>query len=511
MTDLMTTVQDQGSKGSWKSGVVSGKDKTVNPLLGTQRQVGNKKTGELLGGQKKEAKPGEVTADKATSAFTKLAPVVDVIVPKAGDSGSLTAKLKIPVKGAFVGIQVGATVQRGNTGTVQLGVTANVIAGATIGIATATFQLGAYLQVQGRDAREAMTIVSWVLYRQLAESNAPREVEQAWFGDKKGTAEQWDALVQKTLFSKETGNWAEIGGQIGASATIGISTVATVGVAGKLRMGRHYDSESIERRKGAQSTTQKFTSMLGIDRGAQASLGDRVFTVIGQATFKVAIAQGSLQVSVQIRQEKDKSTKKKEKVKYTVSKITVTGTAQVKGMGVVAGSLARGKAVQSLLSKVATKAETAGKKAKKQVQSEKGKDVGEAVEDLDGYTGAMTMAAQAVSSLTTLTTIFGLTVTGRIHISGGKTGDTNSLKVAFEKVTAITVNAGVFSLTAKKTERLASIEYTKGKWVLHLGEIQKEIGKAKKKTGTGKSTTSGKPGGKGTGKGGKGGTGGTTP
>ncbi len=506
MTDMMT-VQDRGSKGAWKSGVVSGKEGTVNPLLGTQRQVGNKKTGELLGGKKKEAKPGEVTSDQATSAFTKLAPVVDVIVPKAGDAGSLTAKLRIPVKGAFVGIQVGATVQRGNAGTVVLGVTANVIAGATIGIATATFQLGAYLQVQGRDAKEAMVIVSWVLYRQLAESNAPREVEQAWFGDKKGTAEQWDALVQKTLFTKETGNWAEVGGQIGGSASMGVNTVATVGVSGKLRLGRHYDSDSIERRKGAQSTTQKFTSMLGIDRGAQASLGDRVFTVIGQATFKVAIASGSLQVTVQVRQEKDKSTKNKEKVKYTVSKITVTGTAQVKGMGLVAGTLARGKAVQSLLMKVCTKAESAGDKAKKQLKSDRGKDVGEAIEDLDDYTGAMTIASQAVSSLTTLTTIFGLTVTGRIHISGGKTGDTASLKVAFEKITAITVNAGVFSLTAKKTERLASIEYTKGKWVLHLGEIQKEIGKAKKKTGTtGKSTTS-KPGTKGTGgTGGKGGT-----
>ncbi|HVC14922.1 MAG TPA: hypothetical protein VND62_08700 [Acidimicrobiales bacterium] len=507
MTDMMT-VKDKTS--TWKSGVVSGKEKTVNPVLGSQRQVGNKKTGEALG-QKKEAKPSEVTSDQATSAFTKLAPVVDFIIPKAADSGSLTAAIKIPVKGAFVGIQIGATAARGNTGTVQLGVTANVIAGATIGIATATFKLGAYLQVKGRDAKEALTMVSWVLYRQLAESNAPREVEQAWFGDKKGTAEQWDALVRKTLFSKETGNWVEVGAQIGASAKAGIGPV-TGEVGGKLRMGRRYDSDSIDRRKGAKSLTQQFTSKLGIDRGAQASLGDRMFTVIGSATFSVAIAKGSLQVTVAIRQVKDKQGKDSkgaptEKTSYELQKITVTGTAQVTGMGLVAGALARGKAVQSLLSKVCTKSQSAGNKAKKELKSEKGREAGEVAEDITDYTGAMTVASQAVSSLSTLTTIFGLTVTGRIHISGGYTGGKTTLKVAFEKVTAITVNAGVFSLTAKKTERLASIEYTDGKWVAHLGELSKEIGKSKPKTGGGKSTSSSKPSsGTGKGTGSKGGT-----
>ena len=488
MTDLMSAK----GKGAWKSGVVSGKEKTVNPLLGSQRQVGNQKTGGLLGAQKKEVKAPEVTADQATSAFTKLAPVVDMIVPKERDSGSFTASLKIPVKGAFVGIQIGATAQRTNTGAVQLGVTANVIAGATIGVATATFQLGAYLMVKGRDAREAMVMVSWVLYRQLAESNAPREVEQAWFGDKKGTAEKWDALVQKTLFAKETGNWVQVGAQVGASAKAGIGPV-TGQVGGKLRMGRHYDSESIQNRKGAKSTTQKIASKLGIERGAQASLGDRMFTVIGAATFSMAIAKGSLQVTVAVRQVKDKQGAT-EKTSYKLHKITVTGTAQVTGMGLVAGPLARGKAVQSLLKKVCTRAQAAGNKAKKELKTETGRDAGGAIEDIDGYTGAMTLASQAVSGLSTLTTIFGLTVTGRIHISGGKTGATTTLYVAFEKITAITVNAGVFSLTAKKAERLASIEYTNGKWVAHLGELSKEIGKAKKKTsGGGKSTTS-KPG-----------------
>jgi hypothetical protein len=504
VTDLMS-VQDKTSK--WKSGVTPGKEQTVNPMLGMQRQVGNKKTGDLVG-QKKEVSAGSVTSEQATSAFEKLAPVVDVIVPKAGDSGSLTAALKIPVShGVFVGIKVGATASRGNSGTVTLGVTANVTAGATVGVATATFELGSYLQVQGRDAREAMVIVSWVLYRQLAESNAPREVEQAWFGTKKTeqTAEQYDALVQKTLFSNETGNWAEVGAQIGASVSGGVGTVLTGTVGARLRSGRKYTSESIDRRKGAKSLTQQVTSKLGIDRGAQASLGDRVFSVIGYATFSVPIAKGALSVTVQVRQVKDKQGKQ-EQTSYKLEKITVTGTASVTGMGVIASSLARGKAVQGLVKKVATKTEAATDKAKKELKSEKGRDVGEVMEDLDGLSGAMTIAAGEVQSLaSTLTTILGLTVTGQVHISGGVTGGKPNLKLAFEKVSSLAVTAGVFSLTAKKTERMASIEFATGKWTAYLGEISKEIGKKKTTTtGGGKSTTSSsKPSGGGTG--GKGG------
>lgn|GEM_PF-3793193 len=497
MTDLLS-VEDKASK--WKSGIVPGKEKTVNPLLGTQRSVGNSKTQELLGGKKKEAST-DITSDEATSAFTKLAPVINLIVPKPGDAGTLTASLNIPVShGAFVGIKIGATAARGNSGTVSLGVTASVTAGGTVGFATCSFELGAYLQVQGRDAKEALTIVSWVLYRQLAESNAPREVEQAWFGEKGGkTAEQWDALVQKTLFSKETGNWAEVGAQVGASASGGIGPVSG-SVGAKLRMGRHYDAESIEARKGAKSLTQQFTSVLGIDRGAQASLGDRMFTVIGSATFKTGIASGSIQVTVAVRQRKTKQ-QKKETTSYELAKITVTGAAEVTGMGVAAQVLARGKAIQGLLNRVAAASEKATTKAKKELTSDKARDAGGVAEELDGYTGAMTQASQAVSSLSTLTTIFGLSVTGRLHVVGGYTGGKANLKVAFEKMTAIAVTAGVFSLTAKKTERLASIEYATGKWTAYLGEIAKEIGRKPKKTTGGKSTTPGTPGGKGTGSG----------
>ena len=481
MTDL-STLQSTGS--TWTPGAISkGKDKTANPSLGMQRQLGNTATGAVVA--PKKAPSPEVTSEEATSAFTKLAPVIDLIVPTAGSAGAFTAQLKIPVKGAFVGIHVAATVLRNNDNSIQLGVTANVTAGATMLVATATFELGAYLQVQGRSAREALVIVSWALYRQMAESNAPREVEQAWFGDKKGqTAEQWDALVRKTLFTKESGNWAEVGAQIGTGVKVGIGGV-TAQAQAMLRMGRKYDADAIGRREGVQSTTQKLTSALGIDRGSQASLGDRVFSVIGSASFSAKIAQGSIMVTVAVRQIKDKHTPKGT-TSYELDKITVTGTASCIGLGTVASAFAGAEAVKNLLDKVTTKTEAATDKAKKELQSQ-GQNVGGVVQDLDGLRNGLSAASGQLNGLSL--TIPGLAATGQIHIMGGYTNSQAYLKIAFEKLTKITVTVGVFSLTAKKIERLASIEYADGKWTAYLGELSKDLVKKAPATSGGKSTT----------------------
>ena len=478
MTDL-STLQSTGS--TWAPGAISkGKDKTANPSLGMQRQLGNTATGAVVA--PKKAPSPEVTSEEATSAFTKLAPVIDLIVPTAGSAGSFTAQLKIPVKGAFVGIHVAATVLRNNDNSIQLGVTANVTAGATMLVATATFELGAYLQVQGRSAREALVIVSWALYRQLAESNAPREVEQAWFGDKKGkTAEQWDALVRKTLFTKESGNWAEVGAQIGTGVKVGIGGV-TAQAQAMLRMGRKYDASAIGRREGVQSTTQK---RLNISRGPQASLGDRIFSVIGSASFSTPLANGSIMVTVAVRQVKNKQTPK-ETTTYELDKITVTGTASCIGLGTVASAVAGAEAVKQLLGTVTTKTKAATDKAKKELQSQR-QNVGSADQQLDGLSGGLSAASGQLEGLSL--TIPGLAATGQIHIMGGYTNHQAYLKIAFEKLTKITVTGGVFSLTAKKIERLASIEYADGKWTAYLGELSKDLGKKAPATSGGKSTT----------------------
>ena len=132
------------------------------------------------------------------------------------------------------------------------------------------------------------------------------------------------------------------------------------------------------------------------------------------------------------------------------------------------------------------KTESEAEKAKNELQFQ-AQDVGTVIEDLDGLRSGLKAASGQLGGLSL--TIPGLGVTGQIHIVGGYTDHKASLKVAFEKVTKITVTVGVFSVAAKKTECLASIEYSDGTWTAYLGELSKEVGKKAPTTSGGKSST----------------------
>jgi len=549
VTDLLIAEEEKKKKAGatrkrsnavWKPGVVpGGKAGGAPPLIGMQRAAGNRATaaaiesteepegagatrsakelGETGGDTGKEivkrieekaaketaekagketekaaektaeqSQSASVSSDDATSGFTKLAPVLNAIAPSAGSSGSLDAEIKIPIKGGFVGIHVAATVARVDEKAMHLGVEANVTGGATVGVAHAKAELGYYLEVQGGDARQALVILSWVLYRQLAESNAPKEISQAWFRDKKKgqTAEQWDALVRKTLFSKESGNWAEIGAQAAVGAKAGLGSLKGEASA-KLRAGRLYDAESIERREGAKSTTQKLTSVIGINRGAQASLGDRIVSVIGSVSLKAAVAGGALTVTVAIRQAKDKREGSKG-TKYELDTIQVDGTLHCVGMDLAASLLGGSEAVTSLLMKVADGASSATEKAKSEL-TEEARQAGELVSDLSSYADGLKAAASAVGRAS-INAIPGLSASGQIHVVGGMKSKKPFLKVLFEKLTALTVDVEVFSLKAVKTERLASVEYADGNWTAHVGKLAIPLNKKKELSGAGGKT-----------------------
>lgn len=483
-----------GTSGSAKDLGASGGD-TGKEVVKRVEQNAAKETAKKTG--KETAKAAEKTAEKsqsasvssddATSGFTKLAPVLDAIAPSAGSAGSLDAEIKIPIKGGFVGIHVAATVSRVDEKAMHLGVEANVTGGATVLAAHAKAELGYYLEVQGGDARQALVILSWVLYRQLAESNAPREISQAWFRDKKKgqTAEQWDALVRKTLFSKESGNWAEIGAQAAVGAKGGLGPLKAAASA-KLRVGRLYDAESVERREGAKSMTQRVTSTIGINRGAQASLGDRIVSVIGSVSLSAAVAGGALTVTVAVRQAKDKRAGSKG-TKYELDTIQVDGTLHCVGMDQGASLLAGSEAVANLLMKVADGASSATEKAKSEL-TEEARQAGELVSDLANYADGLKAAASAVGRAS-INLIPGLSASGQIHVVGGLRSKKPFLTVLFEKLTALTLDVEVFSLKAVKTERLASVEYADGNWTAHVGKLaiplhKKELPGVGGKTGT---------------------------
>jgi hypothetical protein len=433
------------------------------------------------------------SGDDALSAFTKLAPAIDFIVPTEGSAGELDAELRIPAShGVFVGIHATMSLERLEGQAVQLGASTTVTVGASVGAAHASFEFGGYIQVQGDTTKSALTVLSWVLYRQMSESNAPKEVEEAWFGSskKKQTAEQWDAEIRKTYFAKSSDNWAEVGMQIGAAAKGGIG-IAKGKASATLQQGRLYDAESIERRSGAKSLTQRFTSLFKSSRGAQASLGDRISTVIGQVALTTPLASGSLSVTVAVRQVKDKRGKTAT-TKYELDTLEVDGTVSCVGMETAASLLSGANGVVDLARKVAERSAEASKHAGAELES-RSAQAGSAVSDVEGYADAMLSAANAASGLAL--GVPGLGASGQVHVTGGYDPKKKKpyLSLAFEKVIALDVDFAVLSVTASRTERLASIEYSDGAWVAHLGELRTVLNQGSPKTNRPAAPTSASP------------------
>ena len=115
------------------------------PPASLQSKVGNQA---MIGGhrpavQEPAVQGPAVTEATATSAFAKLAPFIDFVVPTAGSSAAVDFELRIPIKGGMVGIHVAGSVARVNETSVRLSVEANVTGGASVGVAHATFELGA--------------------------------------------------------------------------------------------------------------------------------------------------------------------------------------------------------------------------------------------------------------------------------------------------------------------------------------------------------------------------------
>lgn len=441
------------------------------PPTSLQSKAGNQV---MIGGHRPAVQGPEVTEATATSAFAKVAPFIDFVVPTAGSSGAVDFELRIPIKGGMVGIHVAGSAARVNETSVKLAVEANVTGGASVGVAHATFELGAYLEVQGSNSSSALTIVSWVLYRQLAESNAPREIGNAWFGSKKnGAAPQYDAAVRKVHFAKDSGNWAEIGVQAAGSVKGAIASVkGSAGIKG--RAGRVYDPESIERRASGMSLTQRFTSLFGSKRGAQASLGDRIFTVIGSASIDATVAGGDLTVTIALRQVKDKR-KGSESTSYKLDSLLVDGTAHCKGLAALASATGGTEALVDLLSKVVKATNTATERAEKQLQEEsRAAKAGDVVGELDSVRDGLATASDKLSTGLNFS-IPDITASGQIHVIGGLERGKTTLKVLFEKMTKLAMDVGVVAGSITKTERLASIEYDDGTWTAHLGSLSKEL------------------------------------
>ncbi|HYN33447.1 MAG TPA: DUF4157 domain-containing protein [Ilumatobacteraceae bacterium] len=281
-----------------------------------------------------------VTVASADSAFTRLAPLVDLAVPVIGDSGSLAATTKIPLDPAgstFLEFDLEGELERGADGVeaafevaVGYGGKAELPLGLTPEIVG---KLGGFVEASGRSSAEMLKLVSYGYFRQFRESNlVPKELTNYRWGQGGNTgatpgqeADQWGADLENEVFG--TNDNASVG--IGAFGSVGGSLEGSLGDQGlkgelssKVSSATKYSKETLEssassgasqlgvaaKEKGATGVSGLAGYYLG--RGAEKSVGEverKLSTELsleakplsGGATFEIAL-QRSLEYELEV-------------------------------------------------------------------------------------------------------------------------------------------------------------------------------------------------------------------
>jgi hypothetical protein len=191
-----------------------------------------------------------------SGAMEKAALVVEQLAGNNGDSGEFVLDMEIPVSpGVFVGAHFKFEAKRdgpvqGTPGNVEVGCELGFTVGGNAVFAKIQAGLGGYFKASGRDARAAMKLVSYGLYRRCRESSViPAGVgNKMWGGsnDDQGRrrAEEWSLNVEREELNDDSGSFVETGGyvSVGAEGDVGIGSV---GGEVKGTMGTRTDAMSL--------------------------------------------------------------------------------------------------------------------------------------------------------------------------------------------------------------------------------------------------------------------------
>jgi hypothetical protein len=271
-------------KGTYQPGTSSGDHLIGHELAhvateggGAQRSI--RRWGNPFGG-KKEVPPQKHTPKDNTTVFQKLGELLGDNVEEQGDEVEFNLEITIPVSGYTVGATLGVSAEKDDKG-----VTAKVAMAVTGGVSIPGIDLkaalGGYLEAKGKDGKMAGDLLGYSMYRRLAESNMPAEVQAYMFGggDKNKAAENMNA-IELAAFGEGGSNefYAESGASLEGEAAIGGDD--GVKIKGGATTGTRTDRESMKM-AGAEAGGKKakggymagLAAKAGLDRGAEKSIG----------------------------------------------------------------------------------------------------------------------------------------------------------------------------------------------------------------------------------------------
>ncbi len=190
-----------------------------------------------------------IESGSLNSGLAQISRIIDKIVPNEGESASLSCELKIPIaKGpAYTIISFEAEVERddGIEAETQVGIGI----GAEAGILDFNFQLGLFAQAKAEQASGVMNLISYGMYRQVSRIK-PKIAQHLWgMNGKSGQelfkeAELWaSAIEDQELSNKEASVTIGVLAQLTAGLDLGFNETE-IGFTEKIFS--KYDKESIE-------------------------------------------------------------------------------------------------------------------------------------------------------------------------------------------------------------------------------------------------------------------------
>lgn len=222
----------------------------------------------------------------AKSVFTKMSWLANTLAPTKNSEGECEVNVKFPLAfggAVFLGGKLHLKVEREEK-TVKISCKAGLIVGGEADALLFKLEgqvgFGVYFEAKAADTDKAMTLISYGFYKRLKENSVLGQfADIAWGGSfnasKFETTTENEILSDSASESEDDAPYVEFGGYIEGKAEGKLHSIVGKG-GGKLegdgRMGKRYDKDTTNGKKGKESSSLKF--------GIEGTFGE--FTVGGE-------------------------------------------------------------------------------------------------------------------------------------------------------------------------------------------------------------------------------------
>ena len=242
-----------------------------------------------------------IEEDSLNKGFAKVASIIDLAVPAAGDSASLEFELKIPIQaGAYFLISLGAEAEK-EEGELSLESEVNIGAGFGGFGLDANARIGFFLAAQGSHSHSAVNLMSYGMYRQMR-MFSEGAADALWgHGGKSGKskleeAELWAAMIEQQEMTNED-NHVDVGmtSQLAAEVNAGVFEADIA--LGHKRLNR-YDKKAIGKQSALFGDATDTTKLS--DKAAALASGSKRRTLELESSLSVEIMGTGVDFGVEL-------------------------------------------------------------------------------------------------------------------------------------------------------------------------------------------------------------------